>query len=34
MTAYHARVTAIGSYVPNQIMTNHDLEKLVETNDE
>lgn len=34
MTAFHARITAIGSYVPNQTMTNHDLEKLVETNDE
>ncbi|WP_214804714.1 ketoacyl-ACP synthase III [Exiguobacterium sp. s46] len=34
MNASFARITAIGSYVPNQIMTNHDLEKLVETNDE
>ena len=34
MKASYARITAIGSYVPNQIMTNHDLEKLVETNDE
>ncbi|WP_082874196.1 MULTISPECIES: ketoacyl-ACP synthase III [Exiguobacterium] len=34
MNASYARITAIGSYVPNQIMTNHDLEKLVETNDE
>ncbi len=34
MTVYHARMTAIGSYVPKKIMTNHDLEKLVETNDE
>lgn len=29
-----ARVTAIGSYVPEKILTNHDLEKLVDTNDE
>jgi len=34
LNASYARITAIGSYVPNQIMTNHDLEKLVETNDE
>ncbi|OAB46794.1 ketoacyl-ACP synthase III [Paenibacillus antarcticus] len=29
-----ARITAIGSYVPDKKMTNFDLEKLVETNDE
>ncbi|WP_088105331.1 ketoacyl-ACP synthase III [Halalkalibacter urbisdiaboli] len=29
-----ARITAIGSYVPERVMTNEDLEKLVETNDE
>lgn len=29
-----ARITAIGSYVPKNIMTNDDLEKLVNTNDE
>ncbi|MBS4191133.1 ketoacyl-ACP synthase III [Bacillus sp. FJAT-49705] len=29
-----ARITAIGSYVPNKKMTNDDLEKLVDTNDE
>jgi 3-oxoacyl-[acyl-carrier-protein] synthase III len=29
-----ARITAVGSYVPERIMTNEDLEKLVETNDE
>lgn len=29
-----AKITAIGSYVPNDILTNHDLEKMVETNDE
>ncbi|TXC93425.1 ketoacyl-ACP synthase III [Metabacillus litoralis] len=29
-----ARITAIGSYVPNNVMTNDDLEELVNTNDE
>ncbi|MFJ5625507.1 ketoacyl-ACP synthase III [Peribacillus loiseleuriae] len=29
-----ARITAIGSYVPEKRLTNYDLEKLVETNDE
>ena len=29
-----ARITAIGSYVPEQVLTNFDLEKMVETNDE
>jgi len=29
-----ARITAIGSYVPEKKLTNYDLEKLVETNDE
>ena len=29
-----ARITAIGSYVPERKLTNFDLEKLVETNDE
>ncbi|WP_018393266.1 ketoacyl-ACP synthase III [Bacillus sp. 37MA] len=29
-----ARITAIGSYVPERKLTNYDLEKLVETNDE
>lgn len=29
-----ARITAIGSYVPAKKLTNHDLEQLVETNDE
>ncbi|MNI04616.1 3-oxoacyl-[acyl-carrier-protein] synthase 3 protein 2 [compost metagenome] len=28
-----ARITAIGSYVPSQILSNADLEKLVDTND-
>ncbi|WP_018753682.1 ketoacyl-ACP synthase III [Paenibacillus sanguinis] len=30
----HARITAIGSYVPKRILTNDDLEKMVDTNDE
>lgn len=29
-----AAITAVGHHVPDKIMTNHDLEKLVETNDE
>lgn len=29
-----ARITAIGTYVPEKILTNHDLENMVETNDE
>lgn len=29
-----ARISAIGSYVPEKILTNYDLEKLVETDDE
>ncbi|WP_028776836.1 ketoacyl-ACP synthase III [Shimazuella kribbensis] len=29
-----ARITAIGTYVPRKILTNHNLEKMVETNDE
>lgn len=29
-----ARITGIGSYVPEQILTNYDLEKMVDTNDE
>ncbi|QNR22537.1 ketoacyl-ACP synthase III (plasmid) [Exiguobacterium sp. Helios] len=34
MTTSKARITAIGSYVPTNKLTNHDLENLVETNDE
>src|SRR5262245_52044927 len=29
-----AKITALGCYVPTRILTNHDLEKLVDTNDE
>ncbi len=32
--SYRAKITAIGGYTPPGVMTNHDLEKLVETNDE
>lgn len=30
----HARIIGIGSYLPERILTNQDLEKLVDTNDE
>ncbi len=29
-----ARITAIGSYVPERVITNHDFEKMIDTNDE
>lgn len=29
-----ARISAIGSYVPNKVLSNHDLEQIVGTNDE
>ncbi len=29
----HARITGTGSYAPKKIVTNHDLEKLVDTSD-
>ncbi|MFD0694205.1 ketoacyl-ACP synthase III [Paenibacillus sp. GCM10027628] len=34
LSALHARITAIGSYVPNRILTNDELERMVDTNDE
>ncbi len=34
MTQMKAAITAVHGYVPEDIMTNHDLEKLVDTNDE
>src|SRR5690606_16270619 len=34
MSISKARITAIGSYVPEKRLTNHQLEELVETNDE
>ena len=30
----HARITGTGSYAPKKVITNHDLEKLVDTSDE
>ncbi len=30
----HARIIGTGSYVPKKVLTNHDLEKMVETSDE
>ena len=30
----HARITGTGSYAPKRVITNHDLEKLVDTTDE
>jgi 3-oxoacyl-[acyl-carrier-protein] synthase III len=32
--APHARITSIGTYVPSRILSNKDLERLVDTNDE
>ena len=29
-----AKITALGTYVPPQVLTNQDLEKIVETNDQ
>ncbi|ANE45344.1 3-oxoacyl-ACP synthase [Paenibacillus swuensis] len=34
MSSSKARITAIGSYVPERRLTNQDLEKMVDTNDE
>lgn len=34
MTLSKARITAIGSYVPERVLTNTDLEKMVDTSDE
>ncbi len=34
MSKIHAAITAVGGYVPEDKMTNADLEKIVETNDE
>jgi len=31
---YRAKISAIGGYVPPGVLTNHDLEKIVETNDQ
>src|SRR5579863_5387961 len=34
MAAYRPKITALGCYVPPGVLTNHDLEKMVDTNDE
>jgi 3-oxoacyl-[acyl-carrier-protein] synthase-3 len=34
MSKIHAAITAVGGYVPEDKLTNHDLEKIVDTNDE
>lgn len=31
---FNAKITGIGAYLPNKKLTNHDLEKMVDTNDE
>ncbi len=31
---HRSRILGTGSYLPERVITNHDLEKLVETNDE
>jgi 3-oxoacyl-[acyl-carrier-protein] synthase-3 len=33
-TAYRAKITALGTYVPPRVLTNQDLEKMVETTDQ
>ncbi|HKD09946.1 MAG TPA: hypothetical protein VKB79_28830, partial [Bryobacteraceae bacterium] len=34
MTPIRAKITSVGCYVPPRVLTNADLEKLVDTNDE
>jgi 3-oxoacyl-[acyl-carrier-protein] synthase-3 len=34
MTKTRAAITAVGSYVPETVLSNHDLEKMVDTSDE
>lgn len=34
MSKTHAGILGVGSYVPERVLTNHDLEKMVETSDE
>lgn len=34
MTKIHAAITGVGGYVPDYILTNHELESMVDTNDE
>src|SRR4051794_30033152 len=33
MMLYNAQITAIGSYVPERVLTNAELERMVDTND-
>ena len=33
-TSYRANITASGSYLPKRVLTNSELEKLVDTNNE
>ncbi len=33
-TQYKANITGVGKYLPKKVLTNHDMEKLVDTNDE
>jgi len=30
----HASITAVGAYLPDQVLSNNDLEKMVDTNNE
>jgi len=34
MTQYYSKITGWGMYVPKNVLTNHDLEKMMDTNDE
>jgi len=34
MNKIHAAITAVNGYVPDYVLTNHELETMVETNDE
>ena len=34
MTKITAAITAVGKYIPDDVLTNADLEKMVDTNDE
>jgi 3-oxoacyl-[acyl-carrier-protein] synthase-3 len=34
MSKIHAAITAVGGYVPDYVLTNHELETMVDTNDE
>jgi len=31
---YHSRISGLGFYVPNNVVTNDDLSKIMDTNDE